>query len=305
MCKRIISILITAIFCMITLVAHAAETGTEIMAKVYNRYDGDTRVSRQSISTCKYGINNKKIECIETPRVKVSENYGKDYGEKGQDSKSLTLIVEPASDRGIGILQYDYDDVQREADQWIYLSALGKPKRVASGNQDDDEPKKGSMFGSEFALEDMEKIRVNDYNISILAELEYRDKECWVIQLAPTPSRARRSNYSKMISWVDKERFVEHKVQYYDRKGVYVKKKTQVNWERNDNIWFAKELIMDNRISKRISIMATRKVVYNVDISDEFFTLRSLTDSSFRERNLSKLKSHFDENAIPDLVSKD
>ena len=49
-------------------------------------------------------------------------------------------------------LQYDYENTDKESDQWMYLSALGKVKRIVSGN--DDEPKKGSFFGSEFGYED-------------------------------------------------------------------------------------------------------------------------------------------------------
>jgi len=286
-----INLIVAFVLLSISCYGHSEISATDIMEKVYTRYDGDTRISRQSISTCKYGLKNKSIACIEQPRIKVSENYGKDFGNRGEDSKSLTLIVEPASERGIGILQYDYEDITREADQWIYLSALGKPKRVAAGNQDEDEPKKGSMFGSEFALEDLEKARAKDYTATILKEVIYKKRPCWIVQLIPTPEKARKSSYSKMVAWIDKERYVEHKVQYYDRKGLYVKKKTQIGWEKKGNVWFARKLIMDNLISKRISVMETHNISFNVSIDDEFLSLRSLTDASFRERNMRELKT--------------
>ncbi|AWB65693.1 outer membrane lipoprotein-sorting protein [Saccharobesus litoralis] len=266
----------------------------EIMHKVYTLYDGETRVSRQSISTCKYGISNRKIACSETPRIKVSESYGKDFGDNGEDAKSLTVLIEPAAERGIGILQYDYGDVSRDSDQWIYLSALGKPKRVATGNADDeDEPKKGSLFGSEFSLEDMEKVRPKDYTYSILKEVTYNQRPCWIIQMTPTEKRARNSNYSKMVVWVDRERFQEYKVQYYDRKGVYVKQKTQVGWQQQGDIWYSRKTIMNNKITKRISILDKEQIVFNVAIDDEFLTIRSLSDAAFRERNMEELKGHF------------
>lgn len=271
--------------------SQAGLSAEDIMNTTINRYDGTTKVRLQEISTCKYGVKNKKIACSETPRVKAAETYGKDYGSHEEDSKSLTIIVEPAAERGIGMLQYDYEDLSRESDQWIYLSAIGKPKRVASGKQDEDEPKKGSLFGSEFSLEDMEKIRIKDYDFSIEAEVEYNKRNCWVIKMTPTERRAKKSNYSKQLIWVDKENFNTYKTQYYDRKGVYVKRKTEDEWAEEDGVWYAKTQTMNNLIESRISIMKTTSVIYNVPIDDEFLTLRSLTDAAFRERNMRELKT--------------
>ena len=268
-------------------------SASEIMEKVYSRYDGETRISRQSIATCKYGTKNRRLTCTEKPRVKVSESYGKDFGEQGEDTKSLTIIVEPASEKGIGILQYDYGDITKMSDQWMYLSALGKPKRVASGTVEDDEPKKGALFGSEFSLEDMEKVRAKDYTFKILKETKYMGRPCYIVQITPTAKKARHSSYSRMISWVDKERFKEYKIQYYDRRNKYIKQKTHTGWEQQGDVWFSRKTVMKNLITQRLSVLTKEKMVFNVDVNDEFLTIRSLSDASFRERNMLKLKSHF------------
>jgi hypothetical protein len=263
----------------------------EIMDNVINRYDGTTKVRKQEISTCKYGVKDNQISCSETPRIKAAETYGKDYGAEEEDSKALTIIVEPAAERGVGMLQYDYGDITRDPDQWIYLSAIGKPKRVASGKQDEDEAKKGSLFGSEFSLEDMEKIRLKDYVFTKEAEVKYSDRDCVVIQMLPTEKRAKKSNYSKILIWVDKANFNTLKTQYYDRKGVYVKRKTETDWVLENGIWYPKTQTMNNLIESRVSILKTTSVIYNVPIDDEFLTLRSLTDAAFRERNMKELKT--------------
>lgn len=296
-----IKFLALPLFSVIALMGNAYGTGVsvaieklspeEIMDAVINRYDGTTKVRTQEISTCKYGVKDSQISCSETPRVKEAETFSKDYGADEEDSKALTIIVEPASERGVGMLQYDYGDITRDPDQWIYLSAIGKPKRVASGKQDEDEAKKGSLFGSEFSLEDMEKIRLKDYVFTKEAEVKYSGRDCLVIQMTPTEKRAKKSNYSKILIWVDKENFNTLKTQYYDRKGVYVKRKTETDWVLENGVWYPKTQTMNNLIESRISILKTISVTYNVPIDDEFLSLRSLTDAAFRERNMKELKT--------------
>ncbi len=120
------------------------QSAREIMQKVNERNDGFSHVSKIQLSTCRYAVKNRKLSCIEKPRIKVMESIRKDFGKNEEDTKSVIIIMEPAGEKGIGFLQYDYDDPGKETDQWMYFSALGKVKRIISGNE--DEPKSGSFL---------------------------------------------------------------------------------------------------------------------------------------------------------------
>ena len=201
-----------------------ADAARDIMQKVDDRDDGQSQYSKQTLATCKYQIVNKRIRCSDTPRVKVVEALNKDFGANGKDNKSLMVILDPPSERGISFLQYDWDAQDKDTDQWMFLSAMNKVKRIVSG--DENEPKTGSLFGSEFSYEDVEQTHLDDYTYSIKQETHYQNRPVWIIESLPTPQRARKSNYSKSIQWIDKERYVPLKALLYNRRGKLVKQMT-------------------------------------------------------------------------------
>lgn len=262
------------------------ESAREIMKRVDERDDGNSMISRVTLKTFRYVKRGRKVVPAEKPRVKTMDTISKDYGPKGKDHKSVSVIIEPKSEKGIGFLQYDYDNPDKETDQWIYLSAMGKVKRIVSG--DDDEPKTGSFFGSELSYEDMESINIDEYKYRILGSEKYRKRDCWVIESKPLPKRARKSNYSKSLVWVDKERFIELKVVLFNRSGKKVKKIYFRKIVKIDGVLVATKVIANNIETRRLTNMTTSNVRINKRVEDSFLTLRTLTDKGFRQRNLKK-----------------
>ena len=245
--------------------------------------------SRSQISTCKYGKKNKKISCIETPRIKLMESVSKQYGKNNKDSKNVSILLQPASERGIGMLSYSYDDSSKDSESWLYLSALGKVKRLASGASDDQEPT--AIFGSEFSTEDMESGKTDDYSYKILQQGAYKGHQVWVIESIPSLARLKNSHYSKVLVWVDKVRFIPLKVQSYDKRGQLYKRTSFRNIENIKGLWVAREATIMNLKSQRLSNMSTQKIALSVDVNDEFLTQRTLTDFAFREKHLSQLRA--------------
>jgi len=265
--------------------------GLKIMLAMEDRDDGTSNVSKSKLTTCRYGMKAKKLVCVENPRIKLMEGVRKDYGETEQDKKSVSILLDPPGERGIGFLQYDYDDKAKESDQWMYFSALGKVKRIVSGS--DDEPKTGSFFGSEFAYEDMEKRHLEDYNYKILKQnVKYQGRDCWVIESTPNPERSRKSNYSRSVIWVDKERLLGLKTMLYDRQGKRAKRLTTRKVKLIDNIWVGTVLNINNLQTKRMSTLVTQELAFNINVDDNFLTQRTLTDNSYRENRLQDYREH-------------
>lgn len=259
-----------------------------IIQHVIDRDDGKTQFAKQTIATCKYAIRNRRIKCVEKPRVKVIESATKDYGDNGKDKKSIMIILEPPSERGIGFLQFDYEDKDKDSDQWMYLSALGKVKRIVSG--DNNEPKTGTLFGSEFSYEDTEQAHIDDFTYKLIKQEKYQNHDTWVIESRPTPEHARKSNYSRIEQWIDKKRFLVLKARMYDRRGKLIKQMNFSQYVNQDGIWIAKRMNMNNVQSKRISSMKLNNGVFNIPVSNVILSQRTLTDRAFREKHLSKLR---------------
>lgn len=268
-----------------------AGDGRAIIQAVLDRDDGDTEVGRVTLSTCPIVKKGKKYVCTANPRVKVMDMIRKDFGPRGKDKKTVTIVIQPAGEKGIGFLQYDYDQKGKETDQWLYLSALGKVKRIVSGSE--NEPKTGSFFGSEFSYEDMEEKHIDDYTYTVLGTEKVRGVACTVVQSVPTPDRARKSNYSKALDWVDESRDIILKTLLYNRQGKKVKRIYFGNYKTVDNILVPMAILAYNLENSRRTRMTYDKIALNVKVGDEFLTQRTLTDGAFRETNLKTYQAHF------------
>jgi len=267
-----------------------AKNAKEIMQKVIDRDDGTTEISRVRLSTCRVVRKGKKYVCADSPRVKVLDMVRKDYGPNKKDHKTVSIIISPDSEKGIGFLQYDYEQIDKDTDQWLYLSALGKVKRIVSGNE--NEPKTGSFFGTEFSYEDMESIRLEDYSYKILGSETYRKRPCWVIESVPVKKRAQKSNYSKFMDWIDKKRYIVLKSILFNRQGKKIKKIYNNNIEIIDNVLVPRKTLVFNLETKRRTYLTYEKIAFNKAVSDIFLTQRTLTDNVFRKSTLKKYQNY-------------
>ncbi len=272
--------------------AHA-ESALEIMLQVdlQQRQIADATLSKSTLSTCRFTQQGSRIACAETPRVKVMESVSVQGGPDKKDSQNISIILDPASERGIGMLTYSYDDSTKDTESWLYLSALGKVKRMASGTGDDQEPV--SLFGSEFTTEDMETGKTDEYDYRILQQGPYSGRNVWVIEALPKPIRRAKTNYSRLLFWIDKERLVALKVQAYDKYNAVHKRILFKDLEQINTFWFARHITVFNLKSGRLSTMETAEIAMNVDVAPEFLTPRTLTDLAFREQNLRALRKYF------------
>ncbi|TXI48902.1 MAG: outer membrane lipoprotein-sorting protein [Lysobacter sp.] len=251
-----------------------------------------TVVTKFKLSTCRYAKTGASVQCEEKPRVTLLENVLKFYGD---DIRSAAIVLEPARDKGIGTLSYEYYDTSKDNATWIYLSALGKVKRIISSRDSEDS---GSFFGSEFLIEDLDYRKMNDYTYKILREETFQvlekngpaSRPVWVLEWTPTASRARKSKYGKIVTWVDRERHILLKEQYFNHNSQLFKERTIRNLELIDKHWMPRQVIMKNLLANRVSTLDRQSIAFDWQIPDEFLTQRTLTDQAFRERYLAEFR---------------
>lgn len=288
---RILSLALVSI--LLSPATWADMTAQEIMDKTdrQQRNIADSTLTKSRLSSCQFAVKNKKVACTETPRVKALESVSRQLGADKKDSQSISIVLEPASEKGIGMLTYSYDDETRDTESWLYLSALGKVKRMASGTGEDQEPV--SLFGSEFTTEDMESGKTDEYTYTILQEGPYAGREVWVIEAKPKPVRLKKTNYSRLLFWIDKERFIALKMQTYDKRNALHKRLMFKNIEQINDLWMARDVTIYNMKSQRLSNMKTDQIAMNVEVDPNFLTQRTLTDFAFREKTLGELRQSF------------
>jgi len=244
--------------------------------------------SIMQIATCKFGTSNGKIRCTARATVKSLESASINTGPGGKDSQGIAFILEPASERGIGMLSYTYDS-NKPNETWLYLSALGKVKRIVASNSSSSEPL--SLFGSEFTTEDQETGKLDDYTYSLLETITFKGRKTFVIEQVPTPARARQSRYARTVLWIDAGRYVNVKAEMYDARGKEIRRVIADSIERVNGVWMARSVTIMNLVTNRLSNMKMQSLYFGVNIDPALLTQRALTDTAFRERHLDALRA--------------
>jgi hypothetical protein len=280
------------ILCSSITIAETKLTALEIMEKVdeESRKSTDSAFTRMKLTSCKYGKKDGKIKCAEKARIKLVESAQINTGDDNQDTKSVSIILEPASEKGIGMLSYSYDDSNRDNETWLYLSALGKVKRISVRNSDDEETESASIFGTEMIIEDQETGKLDDYIYELLEQGKFRGREVAVIESTPKPYRLSKSSYGKTQSWIDTERFISLKVQMFDKYNNPIKRLEVGKVEKINDVWMGRSLTFFNTVSNRLTNMKLEAINFDMDIQEDFLTQRALTDQAFREKYLKDLR---------------
>lgn len=273
----------------------AAPDVTEIMARVdqANRKAYATQLTATKIVTCRYTVVNGTPTCSEKPRIVVADSAKKTNIDGHYSPKVLLVVREPISDRGTGLLVFEYEESGRDNDNWVYLPALGKIKRVIASDDNG-----GSVFGSEFSVETMENPpsrKLQEYTYKIVEETTLQGRAVWVIEMLPTPEKARKSSLSKVMAWIDQQTYLALKEDLY-RHGKLHKQRIQTDIRQVDGVYMTAKIVMNNLSTSRISQMTYPAVRHNLDIPDEYLGQRALTDFAFRERMLNKLNGEMARN---------
>ncbi len=190
----------------------------------------------------------------------------------GVDSKFLITFSTPADIKGTGFLQVEHID--GDDDLWIYLPALKKSRRLVANN------KKDSFVGSDFSYGDISLPKVDQYRHTLLRSETIDGSDCYVIESTPANDTVRsNSGYSKKITWVRKDNFLESKVEYYDLANRLLKtqiiQKDQLV-EPQKGRWFALYREMTNQQTGHRTTLSIDKVNTGVKAPEDLFTVRSI-----------------------------
>ena len=165
--------------------------------------------------------------------------------EKEGGDKSLMEFLSPADVKGTKFLNYEH--IKKDDDQWLYLPALKRVKRIASKN------KSGSFMGSEFSYEDLSSFDIDKYTYKGEAEIVTLDgKKMYKGERYPV---SKNSGYTKQISWIDTQEFLIMQVDYYDRKHELLKTASFHDYTKISGIWRIGKIIMKNHQNDKQTIL--------------------------------------------------
>ncbi len=190
---------------------------------------------------------------------------------QGDGDKSLTIFDTPRDIKGTAFLTFSH--IQGADDQWLYLPALKRVKRISSRN------KSGPFMGSEFAYEDMSSQEVEKYTYKYLRDEPCGDGlTCFVSERYPID---KYSGYTKQVIWLDTEEYRPIKIDFYDRKDSLLKTLTLTEYQQYlGQYWRPHKLEMVNHQTGKKSIVNNSNYQFKT----------GLTDSDFNKSKLKRLR---------------
>ena len=232
------------------------ERGLEI-AKEQDRRDlgfGDFKTDMEMILRNRHGE-----ESTRTMRNRTLEV-------EGDGDKLLIIFDQPRDVKGTAFLSFTH--ALGQDDQWLYLPALKRVKRISSNN------KSGPFLGSEFAYEDFASQEVDKYTYRYLRDEDYNGMQCFVNERYPVD---KNSGYTRQIGWIDQEEYRFQKVEFYDRKDELRKTLTAEGYEQYlDQYWRARLFRMVNHQTGKSTDLVWTNYQFRNDFTDRDFDSNSL-----------------------------
>ncbi|MDH4120835.1 MAG: outer membrane lipoprotein-sorting protein [Deltaproteobacteria bacterium] len=234
----------------------------KIMEQVRDRDDGATASSdMEMVLIDKRG--NQRVRAVRTYRRK-----------EGKDKHSIMFFLSPADVKGTGFLTYDYDQEKKDDDQWLYLPALKKTKRIASGD------KSGSFMGSDMNYSDMTTPNLNDFDYTLVKEEDVDGQKTWRIEAVPRNETVMdETGYSKRVIWVRQDNFMVIRSVGYIYKSEDMKFMQVVKLEKIDGVWAPVEMhVATKRGADTLhqTILRFTNIHHNKPLPAEMFTQRKL-----------------------------
>lgn len=180
--------------------------------------------------------------------------------------KSLIVFRAPKDVQNTALLTYNH--VTGNDDQWIYLPALKRVKRIASANRS------GPFMGSEFAYEDFAAAEIEKFTYKWLKDEPCGQMTCHVIERVPTYSN---SGYARQVAWMDQPELRVQRVDYYDKRGKLLKTLTSSQWKQYEGkFWRAHDMNMVNHQTGKTTRLTWGPFQLKTGLSANDFTETSL-----------------------------
>jgi outer membrane lipoprotein-sorting protein len=236
--------------------ADPVERGKEIAMEADLRYSGfgDSEETLTMVLR-----DDKGRERTRTMRLQTLE-------QTGDGDWSLTIFDEPADVKGTALLTYSHG--LEPDDQWIYLPALKRVKRISSRN------KSGPFMGSELAFEDMSSFELEKYQYRYLREEPCGELQCYVSEWVPAYEH---SGYSRTELWHDQDEYRVQRIEYYDRAGKHLKTLLLSNYQLFDErFWRPLHYEMRNHKTGKVTLLDYSSIEFGVGLTARDFDQNSL-----------------------------
>lgn len=234
----------------------AEERGLKIATEVEARDNGFNDFTAAMSMVLKNRHGDESVREIRSKRLEA----------EGDGDKILSIFDRPRDVKGTAFLSFTHK--VGNDDQWLYLPALKRVKRISSAN------KSGSFMGSEFAYEDITSMEIEKYGYKYLRDDKYGDKECFVVEYDPVDPN---SGYTRIEMWIDKDEYIVLKSVFFDRKNSLMKTLTYSGYKKYiDKYWRPDEMYMENHQTGKSTSLIWSNYEFKTGLSEKDFNKNAL-----------------------------
>lgn len=206
-------------------------------------------------------------------RVRETKGYRKYFGD---DKRTVLFYISPTNVKDTGFLTYDYPlSTQTDDDQWLYLPALRKVRRISASDRGD------YFLGTDFTYEDIKKegrLEPGDFHYTTLGREAFESYETYHLEGTPqSEAIAKELGYGRTELWIDTKSWLAVKANYWDIRGNLLKTLHAEEIRQVDGIWTRHKLTMTNHKTGHTSVFEFSEVDYQTPVKDSLFSQRSLT----------------------------
>lgn len=230
-------------------------SGLSVIQKVYNRKSPKDQTGELTMTL----INKRGDE-----RVRKIKQYLKDFGNV---EKKIMFFISPADVHNTSFMNWSYDKDGKDDDQWIYLPALKKIKRISSDSKSD------YFMGSDFTYDDLGDRKPKQDVHKILREEKYKNEDCYVVESTP---KDEDYMYSKTVTWVIKDKWIGLKKEFYDEDGELLKTLNIKEYKKIKDYWLILSSEMRNVQKEHKTTMKLENVTVDSSIPSTKFTERMM-----------------------------
>lgn len=184
----------------------------------------------------------------------------------GDGDKSLSVYDSPRDIKGTAFLSFTH--ALEPDEQWLFLPALKRVKRISSSN------KSGPYLGSEFAFEDLTSFEVKKFGYKYLRDETFNNLDCFVIELYP---KYEHSGYTRQLVWVDKERYIPLRIDFFDRKNSLLKTLENKGYKQYlDQFWRPDQVVMTNHQTGKSTVLIWNNYRFKSGLTERDFDRNAL-----------------------------
>lgn len=248
------SILIAVLLCAAAQMN--AQTGRDIIQRVKDRPDGDTRYAEMQLTLVKKNGDKRERKMV---------SWAMD---EGKDTKKIMFFTYPGDVKGTGFLTWDYDQAGKEDDKWLYLPAMKKTRRISGSSSKTD-----YFMGTDFTYDDMGGRSVDDDTHTLLREETRDGHKCWVVESVPKDPH---EVYSRKLTWIRQDSDTGVYCEFYDKLDKLHRVMTVLDLQKVEGFWTVMKMEMKNVQSGHSTQITVSGPKYDIKVDKSLFTVAKL-----------------------------